>query len=410
MRHSFNRQAKLFLLSTILFGIAFSFWNLFFNLYILSSGFNTDVLGLIKATPALAALAIGLPLGKIADRIGHRKAMLIGLAVGISGMIFQIVLHDQWLIVLMGILQGAGFMLYRVAQPPFIMSASDEHNRTMLFSFNFGLMTFAGMVGNLVAGQLPGIAGTLLNIPANSAAAYQLVILSGIALGTTSLIPLFLLKKSKPQNKDLGQSIQSPTLSIKQLFSQKIISRLFLINILVGLGAALLIPYLNVFFREQYAMSDQLLGILYSLSSLLVIIGSISAPYIARLLKSKIVTTVVTQSLSLVFLLVLGFTSALFIAEISFLLRTVLMQLSAPLLNNFAMEISPPGQQSTISSIRGIGWQIGQAVGLFISGLVQTRYGFTPLFITTAILYLISILLTWFSFRSKEKELSPVYG
>ncbi len=89
MRPSFNRQAKLFLLSTTLFGIAFSFWNLFFNLYILSSGFNTDVLGLIKAAPALAALAIGLPLGRMADRIGHRKAMLIGLTMGISGMIFQ---------------------------------------------------------------------------------------------------------------------------------------------------------------------------------------------------------------------------------------------------------------------------------------------------------------------------------
>ncbi|MFH1446431.1 MAG: MFS transporter, partial [Chloroflexota bacterium] len=319
-------------------------------------------------------------------------------------------LHDQWTIFLMGILQGSGFMLYRVAQSPYIMAVSDEQNRTMLFSINFSLMIFGSMLGNLVAGQLPGMAGQFLNIPANSAAAYQLVIISGIALGATSLIPIFFLKKSKLQKKDFAQSTLSPILSIKQLFSQKIIFQLFLINIMVGLGAALLIPYLNVFFRQRYSMSDQLLGILYSLSSLLVIVGSISAPYIARLLKSKIVTTVLTQGLSLIFLLVLGFTSVLWVAEISFLLRTVLMQLSAPLLENFAMEVSPPGKQSTISSIRGIGWQIGQAAGLFISGLVQTRYGFTPLFITTAILYFIAVLLTWFNFRSKEKELSPAYG
>jgi predicted MFS family arabinose efflux permease len=42
---------------------------------------------------------------------------------------------------------------------------------------------------------------------------------------------------------------------------------------------------------------------------------------------------------------------------------------------------------------------VGWAVGPYISGVVQQRWGFTPLFISTAVLYAIAISLTWIFFR-----------
>jgi MFS family permease len=409
MRTTFNRPAKLFLTATVLYGIAYSFWELFFNLYMLSSGVGKDTLGLIRAISPLTALLLGLPLGKLADRIGYRKSLIIGLTIGLLGMALQIILQAHWQIILMGAVQGAGLMLYRVATPPFIMESSSEQNRTLYFSLNFSLLTFAGMVGNLIAGQLPTLAAHYLGIQDITAAAYQLVILAGICLGATCLIPLLMIK-GKNLHKLEDDAPPSPILSIKELFSRKIIRQLFVINMFVGLGAALLIPYLNVFFREEHLMSDQALGLLYSLSSLLVVIGSISAPWLARKMHSKIVATNVTQAVSIVFLLLLGFSPWLWLAQISFLLRTVFMQLSSPLLENFAMEVSPPGQQSTIAGIRGMGWQVGQAVGLYASGLVQIKYGFDPLFITTAVLYLISIILAANYFRPMEKELARTHA
>jgi len=88
------------------------------------------------------------------------------------------------------------------------------------------------------------------------------------------------------------------------------------------------------------------------------------------------------------------------------LFRNVLMQMSSPLIENFAMLVSEPQEQGAIASVRGIGWQTGQAIGIFISGLVQTRFGFSPLFITTGTLYALSTFLTWVYFRPKEKEMS----
>ncbi|MFU8827652.1 MAG: MFS transporter, partial [Brevefilum sp.] len=77
MRTSLNRNTKLFLLSTLLYGFSFSVWELFFNLYILSLGLNNDILGLIRSATPLAALVLGLPLGLFSDRIGRRTSMLI---------------------------------------------------------------------------------------------------------------------------------------------------------------------------------------------------------------------------------------------------------------------------------------------------------------------------------------------
>ena len=70
------------------------------------------------------------------------------------------------------------------------------------------------------------------------------------------------------------------------------------------------------------------------------------------------------------------------------------------------MLISTPEEQGAITSVRAMAWQTGQAVGVFISGLVQTRFGFSPIFITTGILYSLAIFLTWIYFRPEEKKIA----
>lgn len=404
MRLQFNRDTKLFLISTLLYGFAFSVWELFFNLYILSLGFNNDMLGLIRSATPLAALVLGLPLGLLSDRIGRRTSMLIGLAIGFIGMFFEIRLINPMLIFFFGLVQGAGFMLYRVSQPPFIMAISKRENQAMIFSLNFGLLTVASTIGNLVAGQAPDFIEQYLGLVQGTAASYQWVITAGILLATTSLIPVFLLSSQKGQiNKEVERT--SLKTVVRKLTARPIVRQLALINLIIGFGASLLIPYLNVFLRGKFDISDDLLGLIFSMSSLLVFVGSLISSWLVKITRSRIIPTVATQGVSVVFLFALGFSPILWIVAISLLLRTVLMQMSSPLLENYAMLISPPEEQASIAGVRAIGWQSGQAIGIFISGLVQTRFGFSPLFITTGLLYTVAIILTWVFFRPGEKDM-----
>jgi len=173
-------------------------------------------------------------------------------------------------------------------------------------------------------------------------------------------------------------------------------------QILIGFGAAILIPYLNVFFKYRFNISDSLLGVLFSMSSLLIGIGSLLAPRLATLLSGKIRAVVATQVSSLVFLLVLGFAPFLWMSSLGFLARTALMNMSAPLYSAFCMERTLEEHQGVVNGVLNLSWNVGWAVGPFISGLVQDRYGFGPLFVSTTVLYAMASALIWVFFRRAE--------
>ncbi len=396
---SFNRPARLFLLATLVDGIVFSAWSLFFNFYILERGFDRTFLGLVTAAGSLSALLLGIPLGRLSDRIGRKRAMLLGVAIFIIASGLEVTVLQPGMILAMAFLGGAGNSLYYTSQAPFMMKASDEHNRALLFSLNFGLVTLSGAVGDLFAGQLPALFAGLLGTSAHSAAAYQAVLLASVLLGSLTLVPLALLQE--PAAALPQQTIHTPTRPLGSILIHATTLKLTIPNLFIGLGAAILIPYMNVFFSDRFGITNQALGLLFSLSALLTGIGSLAGPYLAGILGSKIRAVVLTQGLSLVFLLLIGFSPILWIAGLAFLLRGALMNMSVPLFDAFAMEQITENEQATVNSFRNLAWQLGWVIGPFISGVVQQAYGFPPLFLATAALYLFATSLIWFFFQRK---------
>jgi MFS family permease len=411
---AFQPAARLFLVATIIDGIVYSAWSLFFNFYILERGFGRDFLGLVNAMPSIAALLLGIPIGLLSDRIGRRRAMLLGVAVAIVCMGLQVTVASPPLILVMAFLSGAAGSLYFLSQAPFMMKVSDENSRTLLFSLNFGLVTLAGAVGSLFAGQLPALFGTWLNVPAGSAQAYQAVLLVSVGLSLGTLVPLYLIdegRKTDGRRRTTDGGDPSPVVrrpssaltDLKLVLRKGLTYKLALPNLLIGFGAAILIPYMNVFFRERHAMTDSALGVMFSISAVLTGVGSIVGPRLSSNLGSKIKAVVLTQGLSLAFLLVVGFSPFLGIAVFGFLMRGTLMNMAVPLYSAFAMEQVREREQATVNSVKETAWQLGWAAGPYLSGLVQEQYGFTPLFLTTAVMYGVSILITWAFFRGSEK-------
>jgi len=408
---SFNRPARLFLVATLINGIVFSIWWLFFNFYILELGFSLEYLGLVTSVTSAAALLLGIPLGVLSDRIGRKKAMIWGVSIYIVAMGLEVLVLNPNMILVMAFISGAGHTLYFISQPPFMMKVSNAQNRTLLFSLNFGLVTLSGAVGSLFAGQLPALFGDLLGVAADSASAYRAVLFSAVILSSLALLPLSLIREPHTANGDVVNNRAEKTNSVpvilnslKTTFTRPITVKLSLPMLMLGFGAAILIPYMNIFFRDTFAISDQTLGILFSLSALMTGVGSLIAPRLTTELGSKIRAIVLTQSLSVVSLLILGFSPFFGLAAVAFLLRSALMNMSVPLYDAFSMEHVREQEQATVVSVKELAWQAGWTIGPFISGVVQESYGFTPLFITTAVLYAISIIMTWGFFHNTERK------
>ncbi|HQP08742.1 MAG TPA: MFS transporter, partial [Anaerolineaceae bacterium] len=131
-------------------------------------------------------------------------------------------------------------------------------------------------------------------------------------------------------------------------------------------------------------------------------IGAVVGPALEKKLGGKIKTIVATQSSSIIFLVLMGFSPLSWLAQIAFLARGVLMNIATPFYSAFAMEQIPPESQGAVNSMLNISWTLGWAVGPMISGIVQQRAGFTPLFIATTIIYSGAIVMTWFFFHDAE--------
>jgi MFS family permease len=411
---SFNRAARLFLIMTIIDGVILSGWQLFFNFYMLQSGFDREFLGLVNSLPSAAGLIFGILAGRLSDRIGRRPSIIIGISFASLFMLAQVTFHQPLVIACAAFLTGIFNMLFLVSQAPLMVKLSGTENRTMLFSLNFGLQTISGSVGNLFAGQLPSLFGILFSVQAHSAMAYQAVLVTSVLLGTTSLIPIWLMKEPgssqvspEPEKVDRLRDVEDvkPKTSPRGKLSPALISLIIKMTapqILIGFGAAILIPYMNVFYKDRFNITDSLLGLLFSLSSLMIGIASIMAPWLSTRLGGKVRAVVVTQFGSLVFLLMAGFSPFLWLSSIGFLLRSSLMNMSAPLYSAFCMEHTPEQHQGFVNSILNLSWNVGWAVGPFISGIVQEQYGFAPLFITTSILYLVATSMSWAFFKNME--------
>lgn len=396
---TFDRDTRLFLWMTVINGIIFSGWQLFFNIYMLQSGFTRDFLGIVNSLPALTGLLLGIPIGRLSDRIGRRKALFIGVLMSSFCYLGQVMFKQPLLIVGMAALGGIFFMFLIVSSAPLMMKLSDASNRTLLFSLNYGLQTIAGAVGSVFAGQLPGFFGNLLRVDSTSANAYQAVLIVTILFGTTALIPLWMMREPQTVQTNTESSLQSTG----RFGLSRLTAKLATPNFLIGMGAAILIPYMNVFFKDQFAISDSLLGLLFSLSSLFIGIGSLVGPRLTTRLGGKIRTVAFTQFSSVLFMLMIGFVPWLWIAGFAFLMRAALMNMAAPLYSAFCMEQTPEHQQGLTSSVLNIAWQIGWSVGPYISGVVQEQYGFTPLFIATTFLYLLAISVMWRFFHDAER-------
>ena len=408
---SFNRAARLFLLMIVIDGVILSSWQLFFNFYILQSGYNRDFLGLVNSMPSLAGLILGIPLGRISDRVGRKTALIIGLLLTSVFMLTEITFQQPAIIIAAAFMNGTFNMLFIISQAPLMVKISDEKNRTMLFSLNYGLQTISGAVGSIFAGQLPTIFGNILHVQATSAAAYQAVLIISVLLGSTSLIPLWMMTepRSSIATEAHPTAPRSRSPRNQSSFNLKVLMlKMTAPQILIGFGAAILIPYMNVFFKFRFNISDSLLGVLFSLSSLMIGIGTFIGPHLATRLGGKVQAVVATQFSSLIFLLVMGFSPIFWLSAVGYLMRTGLMNMASPLYNAFCMERTPEHQQGFVNSVLNLSWNIGWAVGPFISGLVQQDYGFTPLFIATAILYFAAIVVQWnFFVREEQNATAP---
>ncbi|MBN1488070.1 MAG: MFS transporter [Anaerolineae bacterium] len=392
----FSSQARLYLFVSMLNGIGMGIFQLFFNFYILSLGYEEDFLGILISIPSLTGLLVALFSGYVSDLIGRKRAFILGGLITVIGQGCMLAFPTTGALIVSSALRGLGQSLFNITASPFLMEHSTERERTHLFSFNAGISTVSSFLGNFIGGGLPLYFGNWLSVGAQTSKAYAWSLGSATILSTLILIPLAFLNVKK------RKIAQSPLEPFKVLWqSRRQMFQLLFPSLVLSLGAGLLMPFMNVFFRHRYHLSDHAIGTLFGFGSLGMGIAILLAPVLAEKW-GKAKTVVATQGLSIPFLIVLGFIPNLWLAKVSFLIRSALMNLSGPVYQTMIMEEAEEDARGMAASLYNMIWSTGWALSPSISGPVQKAYGFNPVFIMTITMYGLSIALIYVWFVRKR--------
>jgi MFS family permease len=387
---SFSPNARFYLLSEVIIGLGFSIYMLIFNLYVESQGYPRSFLGELRSLPNLIALFGAVPAGVLVDHIGRKRALLLANVGQTAAMLGIVVAPGANLLRLSMITFGVSMSLWMVSSSPFMMENSTDEERNSLFSAHFGLTTLVGFFGTLVGGYLPTLFGGMLGVDVESAVAYGATLSVIVVLWAVSMVPIFLIKEGP-------RSAEARALSLlpwRNLSNRSMAVRIFLPNIVISMGAAILIPYMNLFFKESFPISDRVLGAVFAVSSVITGTVTLCSPLLANRW-GRIRSLVLTQLASVPFLLAIGFVPVFSVAAVAFWARAALMNMGSPLYEAFAMEQVAERERATVSGLMGMSWNIGWTVGPFVSGYMQEspRIGWQPIFVITCVLYVVAAVL-----------------
>ena len=388
---SFSKNSKIFLLSYCVTTIGTSIFTVIFNLYILELGFSTTFLGSIISSHLIGSAISLLPGGIISDRIGRKRTLLISTGLLFLSIIFLCTVQDKYLLIVANGLRGIGGSLLRITVAPLMMEQSNHYERMHLFSVTAALRSFSSTFGNMIGGFLPAFFA--FTIP-GLAQQYQYTLLTAGIFALLAFFPLLFMKEEK-----IARTItESPPLfSGKRGFILKFAG----CSIIIGFGAGIIVPYFNVYFSQELSATSAQIGLIFSAGSLSMGVASLVLPLLVRRL-GKVGSTVLTQYVSIPFLLLMMVSTTVFSAFIGHFMRTTLMNMSHPAQRNFYMDHIRESERGKASSISQGGSTLFRAAGSSIGGYLISTGNFSRAFQITAIIYVVGTTLFYAFFKRSE--------
>jgi len=392
----FSKNGRLFLWGSFLLGLSFSIYSLLLNLYFKELGFSEGFIGQVLSFTALGAVVTTLPAALIISKFESRKILFLStLCAGLCYFLQATLVHQIELLII-SLALGMANTFFRVIAAPFFMRNSSPKERTYLFSMNFGVMLVAGIIGSWGGGYLPGLFSHLVE---TKILGFRLSLVFASILGLVGIIPFAMISEKKEINPN---NSSNSLLDFKRLYQRKeLLFKLCFPFFLLGLGAGLVIPFLNLYFRDRFSAPAKTIGVFFALMQIFMFVGILLGPLLSKKL-GMIRSIVWTQISSVPFMVILALTYVLPVAVLSFLLRASLMNMSQPISSNFSMEKVEKEDQTLVNALTMLSWALAWSISSNLGGRLIEAYSFTLPLLITPVLYVLSSLFYYRFFSSAE--------
>jgi len=405
----FHRDARLFLVTTLVAGAALSLYWIDFNLYLASRGFEPATIGLVATVASVGGALTAFPASAASDRFGRRTVIAAGMSVSILALVGLLLSEALPLIISFAAMWAIGQQAFMVVQAPFLAEHSDPEHRNELFALQAAVQTVTNIVAAILGGIVAARIGGLLGFDPGGPDTYRLILVIMTLLLVAALGTVALLSDDRPSRRAVESPLAAKPRTRKGVRNRGRFVRLLFPGFLIAVGAGQVIPFLNVFVQRKFDLDLTSLNALFAFTSLGTVAAMLAQPRLARRF-GQIASVVIVQGASIPFLVVLGFSPVLWTVIGAMAVRNSLMNAGNPIFSAFAMEHVSPSERATLAAGMSVLWQGGWVIGGAWYALLQATLGFeagyTVNFITVITLYSIATTLYWAWFRDADRHKS----
>ncbi|MCL6515912.1 MFS transporter [Alicyclobacillus sp.] len=400
-----HRNIRLFFLASFLSQLSGGFTGILYNLYIKSLSLPDTVAGAYVSASSLAGVISLVPAGILSDRLGRKRAIVLAGLVSAVVSVLQVFVTTPFWIVASAFVNGLVQSVIWVSILPFLAENTAEEERFHLFSVNFAVGLVAQVLGSFLAGSLAQAIGGWLGPVWSLRAA----LLTGAVFAVLALIPFSRIEDGRRADGREAKPAAASRAGLRDLLPKAaaereqfgLILKFTACSALIGFGAGLVIPYLNLYFAERFHMAKAGIGLVIGLAQACTALAMFVGPALAKRF-GPVHAAVGLQMASIPFLLITGWASNVWLASGAVIVRNALMNAASPLQDSVMMALVREDVRGLAVSLGQTLWTLGWAVMGPVSTQIVHVYGpytgYAIAFSGTALLYLTGSTLyrVWF--------------
>lgn len=382
-----------------LFG--YGFLSVVLALYLIESGFDDFLMGLLFSLTLVGDAGISLLLTTTADRFGRKKTLVIGaILMMVAGVAFNLTSNPLLLIIaaIVGVISPSGNEIgpFLPVEQAMLSQLVSKDRRTAVFAW-YGLIGSLATAFGALAG---GILATLLQGRGMSPLDSYRVVLFGYAI-IGGILALVFTQLSRECEAAQNTSSAAPRSRIGLHKSRGVIVKLsMLFSLDAFAGGFVLQSFMAYWFHVRYGADEAALGSIFFGANLLAGFSALLAVPLAK--KIGLIRTMVFTHLPSNILLILVPLMPNFPLAISMLLlRFSISQMDVPTRQAYTMAVVDPDERSAAAGITGIARSIGASLSPAIAGALLSVFLGGP-FIIAGGLKIVYDLILFRSFKTSH--------
>lgn len=359
-------------------------------IYLLRLGAGLELIGALYAAGSLLFGVMGLPSGAIGVRLGARRALVLGAVTLFFGLgllplteVMPPALRSAWPVVA-ELVTTVGWSLLVVNSVPVLVATTPPEHLRAAYALREALMGFAGLIGLVLAGLLPGAFATILGTITAQPAPYRYGLLVSLFLGG---VAVFLVTR-------IGSLVDSRP-SIAGKFPRALRGPVLLLLLCGFLNQGAIAScrvFTYVYMDTAFGMPTSAIGVINGAGMALAVFAALNSTRLARRYGSG--QTMILASVALMLDLLLMASVPHWLAAAAGTMGVLaLFSLWMPAYQTLLMDFASPGQRGIVSGAGFMAMGLGFSMTSLIGGRLAAVTGYPPLFLMGASLALASALL-----------------